>query len=303
MAGASQETQLSILFADLCDSTRLYEDLGDKKAREITGICLRRLADVCARHGGTLVKTIGDEILVIFPAADDSAEAACRMHELVTAGLPGIERQVSVRIGFHFGTALLEEDDIFGDAVNLAARITDQAKAGQILTTAGTVSRLSRPWQSITRAVDRTVPRGKKDQVGLFELLWQDEGVTRMGGITEQTADNEPVLHLQWRGKNIEVTAARPLVSMGRAEVNDVVITHELTSRLHARIEYRKKRFILIDLSTNGTYVRSREGQESFIRRDQMALEGEGMICLGRSSAADMGDSIHFRLENPAHVH
>jgi pSer/pThr/pTyr-binding forkhead associated (FHA) protein len=90
-------------------------------------------------------------------------------------------------------------------------------------------------------------------------------------------------LKLRHGARSVEVTRQRPIVSLGRADTNEMVVDHELVSRLHARIEYRKGRFILIDLSTNGTYVRDARGEESFVRRDQLVLPGDGTIGLGRT--------------------
>jgi hypothetical protein len=84
---------------------------------------------------------------------------------------------------------------------------------------------------------------------------------------------------------------------MGRAEENDLVVRGNLISRLHARIELSRGKFLLIDQSTNGTFVNAADGEESFVRRDSMQLKGEGMIGLGKVPEAESPQTIRFVCE------
>src|SRR5437016_5732998 len=63
----TQSQPLTILFADVSGSTKLFETRGDVEARRIVGAMLGALAEVCARHGGRVIKTIGDEIMCTYP--------------------------------------------------------------------------------------------------------------------------------------------------------------------------------------------------------------------------------------------
>jgi FHA domain len=83
-------------------------------------------------------------------------------------------------------------------------------------------------------------------------------------------------------------------ITIGRGENNDVVLTAERISRLHARIEISPNKILLIDESTNGTYVRAADGKESFIHRNSMQLEGQGMIGVGRPPRQDSPRTICF---------
>ena len=122
-----REEQLAVLFADVSGSTQMYETLGDVRARAIVARCVADMTAATRRHGGALIKTIGDEVMTTFPNAADAAEAACEMQETITGQM--VEgRPLAIRIGFHFGPVLSEETDVFGDAVNLAARLANEAK-------------------------------------------------------------------------------------------------------------------------------------------------------------------------------
>jgi len=89
-------------------------------------------------------------------------------------------------------------------------------------------------------------------------------------------------IRLRFNGRDLLVDERRLSISIGRAEDNDVVMMRERISRTHARIEIRSDKFLLIDLSMNGTYVQSADGQVSFVRRGRLQLKGQGMIGLGR---------------------
>jgi class 3 adenylate cyclase len=291
------QTSLAILFADVCDSTRLYEQLGDDRARALVARCIALMTDSIHRYGGALVKTIGDEVMATFPDADTAADAASEMQNLIH-GTVMDGSTLAIRIGFHYGTALQEERDVFGDAVNLAARITDQAKAGQILTTSLTVELLTPSARHRVRHVDRTTVKGKKEMVGVCELLWQNEGITR--SVTSRRipgGNGGPTrLLLRYRAIEIEMGEAYPMVAIGRVASNDLVVDHDLVSRLHARIERRKGRFTLSDLSTNGTYVAVDGAEPQFVRRDSLALQGSGLIGLGRAPEPGAPETIRYEL-------
>jgi class 3 adenylate cyclase len=139
----SQQTErLAILFADITGSTVLYETLGNALARQMVVHCLSMMSSRLAAHRGTLIKTIGDELMCTFPSAETALRAACDMQDAVESGKPGGDRPMYIRIGFNFGEVIREESDVHGDAVNVAARITEVARARQILATQAAVDAL-----------------------------------------------------------------------------------------------------------------------------------------------------------------
>ena len=287
----------AILFADVSGSTQLYDTLGDLRAREIVAHCVALMKEATQRHGGTLVKTIGDEVMTTFPTADAAAAAASAMQEAITGQLVVEGRQLAIRVGFHFGPILVEDADIFGDAVNLASRMANQAKAGQILTTGTTAERMSKSWQASLRQIDRTDVKGKRDQIDVFEVVWQAEDVTL---IRQRPWANAPRgsgghLMLSAGSQRIEVGDSRPALTMGRAEQNDLVIKSDVASRLHARLEYRNGRFILTDQSANGTFIVPDRGQSAYAHRDSIVLVGGGMLGLGQSPLPDSPLTVRYK--------
>lgn len=294
----SPQPSLAILFADVCDSTAMYDVLGDAAARQIVARCIELMRADSERAGGRVVKTIGDEIMAVFGDADAAAGAARDMQEHVAREPFAGAYTAHIRAGLHFGEVLTEPDgDVYGDAVNVAARLAGQAKRGQILTSAATAQRLDASWQGALRSVERVALHGRQDAIEVIEILWQREELTQMA--THRSLHPTPAartsLHLRYRGLELEVNETKPSVVMGRADDNDLVVQNARASRLHARVEYRKGHFVLVDQSINGTYLMSADGREQFVRRDNYPLQDTGILALGERLAPDAPDAIVFR--------
>jgi adenylate cyclase len=300
---SSTETEVAVLFADVVGSTRLYELLGDQLAREMIVKCVGLMREATDRNRGTVIKTIGDEILAIFPTANDAVNAAAEMQQDFGAHPElSVEGQhVAIRIGCHFGPVVLENKDIFGATVHTANRMTSQAKAGQVILSGETAKRLSAEWRAVSRRVDVTSVRGLAEDLELYEVLWQQEDATSMLPSIEIDArkGHRPrIVRLRYLGREYVVDDAKKLFTMGRAEENDIVVKGSLISRLHAKIEVTRDKFMLVDQSTNGSFVINQEGRESFVRRDAVPLQGKGFIGLGKLPEANAPDAIRYQLED-----
>ncbi len=299
----NNETEVAILFADVVGSTRLYEVLGDRRARDTILTCVEVMRGATERNRGSVIKTIGDEILAIFPTADDAVNAAAEMQH--DAGVhPGLlidGQHVAIRIGCHFGPVVHENRDIFGSSVHTASRMTNQAKAGQIIVTAEIVTRLSPEWRAVARQIDVTPVRGHREDVELFEILWQQEDATSMLpsiAIDARTGHRPRRVRLRYQGRDYVLGEGRDSLTLGRAEDNDIVVKGDLISRFHARVELARHNFLLVDQSTNGSFVTSPGGKESFVRRDSVALEGQGLIGLGHIPEPRSKEAIQYRVED-----
>jgi class 3 adenylate cyclase len=299
--GAKQRdpVKLSIVFADIAGSTRLYELLGDAQARALIADCLGILSEQTARYGGKVIKTIGDELMSTFPCADPAVEAAMAMQDAVVHELPrrnsATPADMAVRIGLHHGPAILDDGDVFGDAVNVAARMAAAAKGRQIITTRETAEGLGISLRSTTRHLDRIAVRGKIDDIDIYEVIWQADDVTRMATDVIESLPRSAVLSVEYRGTRVEIDQNTAALIMGRGKLADVVIEDAMASREHARIECRRGKFVLIDMSTNGTYLLTPEGP-AYLRRGEQVLTGSGQIALGRQ-IAEVTHVVTYRCE------
>jgi adenylate cyclase len=298
----AKDIELAILFADVVGSTKLYEQMGDVKARDMVATCIDIMRTATEQHNGTVIKTMGDEVMSTFPTVDDALNAAGQMQQAIQTH-PDLKvdgQPVSIRIGCHYGPVVLENRDIFGAAVHTANRMTSQAKAGQIITTATMVDQLSPEWRASVRQIDVATLKGRSSEVALFEVLWQTEDVTSMlPAIALSQRDGKKLrMRLRYQGQEVVVDEQRSNIAIGRAEDNDLVVKGNLISRLHARIEVNRNKFVLIDQSTNGTFVLSSAGEEAFVRRDSMQIKGEGYIGLGKLPEANSPLAIRFVCED-----
>jgi class 3 adenylate cyclase len=291
----------SILFADISGSTKMYDTLGDEQARNIVSQTLDRLDGVVNRFQGQLIKTIGDEIMCTFDSAEQSTNAAVEMQEVTEEANEAGELPMSVyiKVGYHHGPVIEKLGDVHGDAVNVAARMVQQAKPQEIITTWETIKELPDSLQADTRFLDYAPIKGKGN-VEIMEVIWQEENVTQMAADPQAMAppqEEDVALRLSYQDKQLTVSPERDSVSLGRSPGCDLQVGESLASRQHVLIELRRDKFFLIDQSTNGTYMRPEGGSEAFVRREEVPLTGSGEISLGRSFEDDPQDLVHFAVE------
>jgi class 3 adenylate cyclase len=286
-------SNLAVLFADVCGSTRLYETVGDAEALATIGRCLALLKVACDGHGGRVVKTIGDEIMAVFPTADQATEAAAEMQARISELPPMGRTRLAIRVGFHVGPALEVEGDVFGDSVNVAARMAALAKAEQVILSAQAVDALAPLLRARVREIDSLTVKGKQSDIGIFELIWQasDEDLTALA-----TRPVRPAAHILLRHGVREIVLGEddPALRLGRDAHNDVVIADRMASRAHARIERRRDKFVLVDQSSNGTYVTVEGEPEIQLRREEMILRGRGRISFGHAWSDESGETLAF---------
>ena len=295
----SQSRPQTILFADVSGSTRLFETKGDVEARRLIAAVLDALSLVCVRYGGRVIKTIGDEIMCTLPTAMDGLLAACDMQRKMVRDINFVRDNLAVRIGLHHGAALEENGDVYGDAVNVAARMTSLAKREQIVTTAATVNGLTgkvsgdaqpRPGPGQRQAAsDRDRRRGLAGG-----HLGHDHGPERHPHRRWPGAAAGAKLILRHRGKVIELTENSEPFMMGREASNHLVVEADWVSRTHAQIEYKRGHFMISDRSTNATYVCIGQDPELRLHRDELHLRKGGSISMGQAATVNANDLIHF---------
>jgi len=291
---------LAILFADIANSTHIYDTLGNKVAKNLIDASLSLLSEVTAKYQGTVIKTIGDEIMCTFPTAGDAVEAAIEMHQSLE-DLPFAEKpeygSPNIYVGIQFGTVIKESGDVFGDAVNVAARMVALAKQRQIITTEGTVTLLSEERQSQARCIDKTTVKGKSGVLLIYEVIWEAHDLTVMATHTSEISTLKSRLELTYQHQTIQLDENRPSATLGRQRHNDIIVNDSRVSRSHARIEYNRGKFTLIDQSSNGTSLRIQGKESIHLRREETQLLGNGVIGLGRNVTPESDTAIHFAVK------
>jgi class 3 adenylate cyclase len=299
----SQSRPQTILFADVAGSTRLFETKGDVEARRLTSMVLEALAIICQQYGGRVIKTIGDEIMCTIPTALDGLLAARDMQRKMARDINFVRDSLALRIGLHYGPALEENGDVYGDAVNTAARMTSLAKREQIVTTASTVTGIGDKAPE-TRGLGRARVSGKLLPIEIVDVVWQEDtsGMTmvqsaiRLGDL-QGAAPAKNKLKLRHRGNLIELVEISEPFLMGREASNNLPVEADWVSRTHAQIEFKRGHFMLCDRSTNATYVTIGQDPELRLHRDELHLKKSGSISMGQSATLNTHDLIHFDTE------
>ena len=282
----SGQTTGCVLFADVSGSTKLYESVGDTAAHAAIDLCVRLFAALAEQHGGRVVKTIGDEVMAIFPGASQAGRAAVDiqlgMHEMA----PVDKVRLGVRIGMHHGPVVEQDGDVFGDTVNLAARLTEMAASGQIITSLETVDLLEPLQKMDCRSLYAIPVKGKEREVGICEVLWTDTDDATQLVAQRATTDSGTQLRLVYRSRVVVLDDARTSIVLGREATADLVVAERMASRIHCEIERRQGKFFLMDRSANGTYLTINGDREMVLRREEAVLRNHGVIALGQSQAS-----------------
>lgn len=291
--------KLAVLFADICGSTALYEKLGDSSARRLITQSISAMLNEVSAHKGTLIKTIGDEIMCTFPGADAAFNAACSMQIAMESERVKNNNPLHIRIGFHYGEVILESGDVFGDTVNTAARVASITRADQIMTTQASADALPPDLQKKTRHIQRAELKGKQEHFDIFIVIWEmdeTQSTRIIAPALRQSPENNNEMHLCYRDKSLKVNKERKSVALGRGDACDLPIQNSLASRLHLRVELRFGKFVLVDQSTNGTYIRFADGNIEHIIRAEIPLPGNGLISLGQSFAENPTELVEFSI-------
>jgi class 3 adenylate cyclase len=277
----------AVLFADVAGSTALYEVLGDERAFELVGNCLSIMSACTTEAHGRVVKTIGDAVMSVFASADDAAAAAAEMQLRVDKLGPEVGVRLCLRIGFHFGPVVERDNDVFGDTVNLASRLCDLASKGQIITDEDTARTLCGVYAANLRKLFSIPVKGKEQEVDLIEITWQEatEGKTLIVAAPSAAAAARALLELDLDGARIEMGPQRRKVTFGRDLEADFSVRNPSVSRAHAMIERRRERFVLVDHSSNGTFVTFEGRPEMKVHHEELTLVGHGWIAFGQPRA------------------
>lgn len=294
----SLEKPLALLFVDIADSTMLYERIGNATAAALTQRVLAHLRRLVEEQRGGVIKSLGDGLLAAFPVCDDSARSA--------GAMIGIQDRhgVRLRIGIHFGTVIEGVGDLYGDACNVAARVQQIARPGEILATQALVDGLSSDLRGRTKPLSNVAMKGKAAPIRVHQIRTDDEAddaieSTTLGfSLVPEAGRSMVMLLLSYRGQDITMSSALPRVTIGREDSSGLRIASRQTSRQHAVIDFTRESFLLTDHSTNGTYIRSGGSPPVVLRRDSTKLVGSGLIGFG-AEALDQGQDhvVAFRGE------
>ena len=288
------------MFADVSGSSALYKRLGNERAKAIIDQAIHFMTALTIVQEGTLVKTLGDEVMTRFDSCEQACETAIAIQKRC-AKEPHL-KHLGIRIGIAYGESLVTNRDVFGDTVNDAAHVAHIARANQIVITQNAVDTLPPGLQAECQMFDRVHLKGDEERSLIYRLLWEPRGnqdqTTQVMAIQEVTRFVEQFqIKLELQGRSIQLLPEQMPYYIGRDPIKShLIVENGLASREHCHIEFRRGKYVLIDHSTNGTYVCSQEQEPIYLRREELPLVGKGEISLGQPVAQAGHWLLHFHV-------
>jgi len=281
----------AVLFADIVGSSRLYQELGNTRAQREIDRLLTLMIQVIQAHGGQLVKTIGDEIMVTFTDPECASESA------IALNLKVLEQGQAIRTGLAFGSLVFDGPDAFGSTVNRAASLVRAAQSKQVLMDQGMYEEMPYWLLNFCELYDRLVLKGSDSRASVYRLNWQNESsadlqATQVGGAVAATHTHfSTELELTVNNETFFYSAADNPITFGRdPAVAHCVIACPKVSRLHGIISFHRGKFIYEDRSTNGSFLVGGSKDQLYLRRESAPLVSQGRILLG--SASQTGHNV-----------
>lgn len=286
--------EITVVFADLTGSTGVFETLGNAKATQAITRLTHWIGTVCETHHGHVVKYLGDGVLMLFARSHDAIEAVTKLQQVHQERIRTWPEPLKMRlqVGIARGDIVEQDGDCYGDAVNVASRLSDLSGPEQILVTDTVIQHL--PENSLVRSLSMGAMaiRGRAEACVVHRIEWQSEVLSEVftmparlmpspfAGRTAQPA----FIELSWLDINVGFTSIELPVFLGRDASAQFVVRDPRVSRKHARIEWRAGKFHLEDTSSYGTWVRFADSTAIVaLRRQECVLLMEGEIALGAS--------------------
>lgn len=249
---------IAVMFTDIHGSTAYFEKHGDAVGLLLLHECNSMILSAVERHGGRVIKTIGDGTLATFDDCGEAVRAAIEMQREISAmnALRKPDEQTGIRIGVHYGTSIVKSNDVFGDAVNVASRVESVALPGQIVVS-DQVRQHIEPAGFKPSELGRFNLKGKAEEQVLFEVPWKEEAptATTVGtttGPVETPVATNPTFKLQVI-RNDGSTGAEYLLkstlTIGRSEGDIRFPSDAMMAPLHARIVLEDSSAFVEDIS------------------------------------------------------
>lgn len=287
---STSNEMVAVMFTDICDSASVYRTLGDAEAHRLSARCMRLVVDAARRNGGRLIKTIGDGAMMTFHNARDAYRAALAIQ------LAPQDDRFRVKIGLHYGTVIESDNDVFGDTVNVAARLLARSAANEILMTRECVENLRPEQRATVRLLDTTSVKGRPEWVEIYRALGSTEDATTVVPSSASAAASVALL-LKYRDDIVRLEPSDGPLLIGRDPTCRLVVDTAYASRRHATIDLQRGQFVITDHSANGTYVVGEDGPEQHVNREMQHLSRHGTISIGIAAQGNPEDVIRYRCE------
>jgi len=300
--------ELTVVFADLTGSTGVFEKLGNVKAVQAITHLTQWIGNICEKHSGHVVKYLGDGVLILFKESRDAVLAASELQKVHYDRISHwpLPLKMRLQIGMARGDVVEQDGDCYGDAVNVASRLSDLSDSEQILVSDSVIQQLPDTFSVRSRCLGPMMIRGRSETCTVHRVEWQDEVLSEvftMPASLMPSSFNKYDIHpasieLSWLDMHARFTTAELPVYLGRDADAQFIVQDPRVSRKHALIELRSGKFYLKDISSYGTWVRFANGESSIpLRRQDCVLLLNGEMSLGASFEDFTVPTVAFRLQ------
>lgn len=278
-----------VLISDISGSTQLFEKLDNRLAMQQITLMVARMRAIIEETGGYCVKSKGDDTISFFDQPDRAFDAAWRMIG------EEWEHGTGVHAGIYFGEILTRENEIYGNAVNTAARLASTAKSGELLIGGQCYEDLSLANKNKFVQIGELQFKGKENATKVYSCTaMESEERTAlsatMSGDRASRTESAEIVHLD---KSWHLLGGETL-TLGRSEECDIVLDKAWVSRSHAALTIKQGQLEFTDHSTSGSVLRREDGSEIFVHRRTNILAGNGTIFLGTASDGETESAITF---------
>jgi adenylate cyclase len=285
----------AVLLADVVGSTPLYERIGDDAALQQVSDCLDAMREIVAWHGGDFIYSKGDDVLSLFERPEAALTAVCQISSQLT------KWPLSARIGLHFGAVIRARGALFGDVVNVTARLSSTANPGEVLISQSFFEALSAGSRNALRLLDKMAFKGRQDLFDVY-TLGSDDGlgthIASRGTFVDRRSAPPRQINLVIRyGDQLRSCRNNEFVTIGRSPECNIVVQRPWVSRHHATLTISNGKARLIERSSSGTFVSmGPDHDEVFVRREDILLFGSGVISPGQRSSLGDAQILHYEI-------
>ncbi|WP_196140062.1 adenylate/guanylate cyclase domain-containing protein [Aliikangiella sp. G2MR2-5] len=292
----------AILFADIEGSSALYQSLGNREANNIISELLEACRRFICQYCGKVIKNIGDEIMCVFPDASSAVLAAIKIQKQFSSHL--LRSRLKLNIGVGFGEVVSHSSDVFGEAVNQAALLTQVAAGGKILISKPCYLALNANASIYAQPYDSICYKGSLSVSEVFRIYWQDEQSRNQETLLTSVHIDELLesahLTVTCCDQVYELSKDKTPFYFGRDSENcDFLLEDSAISRNHCHIEMSRGKFTLVDHSTNGCYLANGEQPDVYIRRESFPILSQTKLSLGRKLEENRENIIILSVSYP----
>lgn len=286
-------SKMTVVFADLIGSTGLFEASGNVSAARTVTRLTDWMSEILVSHEGRVVKTLGDGVLAVFTENASAVDAVVEIQRRHQKHFGGAVKSLAmpIRIGVACGDVEIVAGDCFGDAVNVAARLSDLTGGHQIWVASNVLDDVNAVVGSRFRPLGPISIRGRAEPCNVTQIDWKVEEnsdfLTMQGDFDSilPMANGDALggqITLTWLDQTRTFKSFELPAHIGRSTTVEFVVNDPRVSREHVRLEWRNGGVVMVDVSSYGSWLRfASASSDMLLRRDECVLHGKGEMALG----------------------